>query len=126
MKRVPAYIGKGAAMCIRSASPSHGSSNGAAKSGSGGGGGGGRSGGGNISRYFDARGSEEELRPEETPPLPVRISVLLLTPSKLTLVSCQTPLVKSIVTQEDEHEAMEAMFQAQTANWEEAQKKMSQ
>ena len=46
--------------------------------------------------------------------------------SKLTLVFEQTPLAKSIVTQEDEDEAMAAMFQAQTANWEETQEKMSQ
>ena len=36
------------------------------------------------------------------------------------------PLASSVVTEEDEAAAMAAMFQAQTANWEEAQEKMSQ
>jgi len=33
---------------------------------------------------------------------------------------------KSVVTKDDEQAAMAAMFQAQTANWEETQEKMSQ
>jgi protein MPE1 len=37
----------------------------------------------------------------------------------------QTPVVSG-VTNEDEAAAMAAMFQAQTANWEETQEKMSQ
>ena len=36
------------------------------------------------------------------------------------------PFAGAVVTKEDEAEAMAAMFQAQTANWEEAQEKMSQ
>ena len=36
------------------------------------------------------------------------------------------PLAGSVVTEEDEAAAMAAMFQAQSANWEEAQEKMSQ
>lgn len=38
----------------------------------------------------------------------------------------QVPLAGAAVTPEDEAAAMAAMFQAQTANWEEAQEKMSQ
>ncbi|KAM5534666.1 hypothetical protein V8D89_011678 [Ganoderma adspersum] len=105
VKRVPARPGRGAARYLGAAAPSHGSSDGAGKSGSGGGGGW-RSGGGHISKRFDARESKEESRLAEKPSMPA-------------------PLAKSIVTQEDEDEAMAAMFQAQTASWEETQEKMS-
>ncbi|PIL25127.1 transcription factor [Ganoderma sinense ZZ0214-1] len=104
VKRVPARPGRGAARYLGAAAPSQGSSDGAGKSG--GGGGGWRSGGGNISKRFDAREPKDEPKPMERAPAPA-------------------PVVKSVVTQEDEAEAMAAMFQAQTANWEEAQEKMS-
>ncbi|KAI1793529.1 DWNN-domain-containing protein [Ganoderma leucocontextum] len=106
VKRVPARPGRGAARYLGAAAPSHGSSDGAGKSGSGGGGGW-RTGGGNMSKRFDAREPKEEPKPVERAPAP-------------------PPPVKSVVTQEDEDEAMAAMFQAQTASWEETQEKMSQ
>ena len=37
-----------------------------------------------------------------------------------------TPALQSAITQDDEAAAMEAMFKAQSANWEETQEKMSQ
>jgi len=42
------------------------------------------------------------------------------------LTSKQQPVLSSNIAKEDEQAAMAAMFQAQTANWEETQEKMSQ
>ena len=52
----------------------------------------------------------------------------VLGPLPLTIdaLAVQSDGLKSVVTKEDEQAAMAAMFQAQTANWEETQEKMSQ
>lgn len=42
------------------------------------------------------------------------------------LTVLQQPVISSNITKEDEQAAMAAMFQAQSANWEETQEKMSQ
>ncbi|OBZ73552.1 putative RING finger protein P8B7.15c [Grifola frondosa] len=61
---------------------------------------------GNISKRFDHKEVKEESAAAFPKPPPIT--------------------VKSAVTKEDEAAAMAAMFQAQTANWEETQEKMSQ
>ncbi|KAH9888987.1 DWNN domain-containing protein [Cubamyces lactineus] len=62
--------------------------------------------GGHMSKRFDFKESKEEPKPAEKPPAPA-------------------PVINNVVTKEDEAAAMAAMFQAQTANWEETQEKMS-
>ncbi|TBU27286.1 DWNN domain-containing protein [Dichomitus squalens] len=100
VKRVPARPGRGAARYLGTTGPAHGSSDPAGKSGAGGGGGGWRSGGGHMSKRFDGKEPKEEPKAVQKPPAPVPVP-------------------------QDEAEAMAAMFQAQTANWEETQEKMS-
>lgn len=63
-------------------------------------------GAGNISKRFDVK-SEREA------------------PSQVFKVTPAPPTLTSSVTKDDEAAAMAAMFQAQTANWEETQEKMS-
>ncbi|KAI0073516.1 DWNN-domain-containing protein [Panus rudis PR-1116 ss-1] len=61
---------------------------------------------GNMSKRFDGRDRDEHSNAQSSKPAP-------------------TP-VKTSITQDEEAAAMAAMFQAQTANWEETQEKMSQ
>ncbi|KAI0666821.1 DWNN domain-containing protein [Trametes maxima] len=107
VKRVPARPGRGSALRYLATSGATSAAADAAKSGGAGGGGNswGRP-GGHMSKRFDYKEPKEEARPAEKP-------------------STLAPAVPSVVTEEDEAAAMAAMFQAQTANWEEAQEKMS-
>ncbi|RPD64224.1 DWNN-domain-containing protein [Lentinus tigrinus ALCF2SS1-7] len=103
VKRVPARPGRGGvARYLGSAGPSQGSSDSSAK---GTGGGGNVWHRGNMSKRFDGKEPREEPRPAQQQPPPAPLP--------------------SGVANEDEAAAMAAMFQAQTANWEEAQEKMS-
>lgn len=74
-----------------------------------------------MSKRFDGK---------EEAPAPVKIQPVSETrgPRVLDSLPLQSApaSVKSAVTKEDEAAAMAAMFQAQTANWEETQEKMSQ
>jgi len=74
------------------------------------------SGKGSISRRFD---KEASSKPPTVRPPPFPTSTPLLTEAQ------QTP-VQSLGGKGDEAAAMAAMFQAQSANWEETQEKMSQ
>ncbi|OSD02923.1 DWNN-domain-containing protein [Trametes coccinea BRFM310] len=107
VKRVPARRGRNSALRYLATSGATSASNDAGKSsGSGGGNNWGRP-GGHMSKRFDYKGEpKEEPKAAEKPPPPA-------------------PIVNNVVTKEDEAAAMAAMFQAQTANWEETQEKMS-
>ncbi|KAI0794063.1 DWNN domain-containing protein [Fomes fomentarius] len=104
VKRVPSRPGRGSVGRYLGAGPAQASADSAGKSSAGGGSWHNRA-GGNMSKRFDGREPKEDAKTVERPPPPV---CLVLT------------------TPEDEAAAMAAMFQAQTANWEEAQEKMSQ
>ncbi|KAI0708834.1 DWNN domain-containing protein [Cerioporus squamosus] len=106
VKRVPARPGRGGvARYLGSAGgPSQANTDHSAK-GTGGGGNTWHRPGGHMSKRFDGREPKEEPKATQQPPQPVPLP--------------------SGVANEDEAAAMAAMFQAQTANWEEAQEKMS-
>ncbi|TFK78541.1 DWNN-domain-containing protein [Polyporus arcularius HHB13444] len=106
VKRVPARPGRGGvARYLGSAGgPSQANTDHSAK---GTGGGGNAWHRGNMSKRFDGREPKEELKTTQPQPPP------------------QPVPLPSGVANEDEAAAMAAMFQAQTANWEEAQEKMS-
>lgn len=74
---------------------------------------------GNISKRFDIKDEYASPTPK---PAPVRRKAS--SPLRQSYIFQVT--VKSAVTKDDEAAAMAAMFQAQTANWEETQEKMSQ
>lgn len=75
---------------------------------------------GAMSKRFDGK---EESPLSKTPTVRVSFTLIVLT----TLISLQqTSAAGSTAAQDDEQAAMAAMFQAQTANWEETQEKMSQ
>ncbi|KAI0741590.1 DWNN domain-containing protein [Daedaleopsis nitida] len=100
IRRVPARPGRGSA--ARYIAASGGMAQGSDAPGkSSTGGGSWHRGGGNMSRRFDHKENQEDSKLAEKPPPPVS------------------------ATPEDEAAAMAAMFQAQSANWEEAQEKMS-
>ncbi|EIW58798.1 DWNN-domain-containing protein, partial [Trametes versicolor FP-101664 SS1] len=107
VKRVPARPGRGSAQRYLATSGATGNSDGMSKaSGAPGGGNWGRP-GGHLSKRFDhnnPRDQKEEPKPAERPPPPAPMNI-------------NNP--------DDEAAAMAAMFEAQTANWEEAQEKMS-
>ncbi|KAI0644238.1 DWNN domain-containing protein [Trametes meyenii] len=105
VKRVPARPGRGSALRYLATSGAASATTDATKSGSTGGGGSswGRP-GGHMSKRFDYKEPKEEAKPADKP---------------------SAPVVPNVVTEEDEAAAMAAMFQAQTANWEETQEKMS-
>lgn len=84
---------------------------------------------GSMSRRFD--GKEESHTPSSVPvatsATPVRIQPRSQAPSQVFANDRQQqPVVSSNIAKEDEQAAMAAMFQAQSANWEETQEKMSQ
>lgn len=58
--------------------------------------------------------------------LPLSVYLLLSIVSTTSTLPQQTSAAGSAATKDDEQAAMAAMFQAQTANWEETQEKMSQ
>ncbi|KAI0774785.1 DWNN domain-containing protein [Trametes elegans] len=108
VKRVPARPGRGSALryLATSGAPS-GSADASGKNpGAGGSGSSWGRPGGHMSRRFDHKEFKEEPKLVEKPPPPA-------------------PAINNVVTEQDEAAAMAAMFQAQTANWEETQEKMS-
>ncbi|KAI8996331.1 DWNN domain-containing protein [Trametes punicea] len=109
VKRVPARPGRNSALrYLATSGATSASADGAAKlSGSAGGANGWGRPGGHMSKRFDHKEPKEEPKATEKPPPPA-------------------PVINNVVTKEDEAAAMAAMFQAQTANWEETQEKMSQ
>ncbi|KAI0350721.1 DWNN-domain-containing protein [Trametes cingulata] len=104
VKRVPARPGRGSALRYLATSGATSASADASKQSSGGNNWGRP--GGHMSKRFDNKEMKEEPKPAEKPPAPA-------------------PIINNVVTAEDEAAAMAAMFQAQTANWEETQEKMS-
>ncbi|KAI0816962.1 DWNN domain-containing protein [Trametes gibbosa] len=107
VKRVPARPGRGSVMRYLATSGATSANSDASSklAGAAGGGNWGRP-GGHLSKRFDHKDAKEEAKPVERPPF-------------------SAPPMTNVVTKEDEAAAMAAMFEAQTANWEEAQEKMS-
>ena len=83
---------------------------------------------GSMSKRFDGK-EDSHLSSSNIPgtksATSVRLLLLLFHRSRF-LTSKQQPVLSSNIAKEDEQAAMAAMFQAQTANWEETQEKMSQ
>jgi protein MPE1 len=83
---------------------------------------------GAMSKRFDVK--EEAAPPKALTPVRTRTQVNVPLANRRVLLSPQSgaaiPIPKNSVTKDDEAAAMAAMFQAQTANWEETQEKMSQ
>lgn len=80
---------------------------------------------GNISKRFDVVKAEKEAASSASKLTPVSAERCCFN-NFVCLIFPQPIQVKSAVTKDDEAAAMAAMFQAQTANWEETQEKMSQ
>lgn len=80
---------------------------------------------GHISKRFDSREKEKE-REESQKPVRVVSSGILGAITYPGRFSPFRKVLKSSVATDDEAAAMAAMFQAQSANWEETQEKMSQ
>jgi len=81
---------------------------------------------GSMSKRFDGK-EDSHLSFSNTPGTKSATSVRLLPFHRSRfLTSKQQPVLSSNIAKEDEQAAMAAMFQAQTANWEETQEKMSQ
>ncbi|KAI0334568.1 DWNN-domain-containing protein [Cubamyces sp. BRFM 1775] len=107
VKRVPARPGRTSALRYLATSGATSASDAAGKlSGPAGAGNNWGRPGGHMSKRFDFKDLKEEPKPAEKLPAPA-------------------PVINNVVTKEDEAAAMAAMFQAQTANWEETQEKMS-
>ena len=81
---------------------------------------------GSMSKRFDGK-EDSHLSSSNIPGTKSATSVRLpLLHKSRFLTSKQQPVLSSNIAKEDEQAAMAAMFQAQTANWEETQEKMSQ
>lgn len=80
-----------------------------------------------TSKRFDSREKERE---RDEPQKPVRVTsqipAIAYPVPGLTQDSSSRKVIKTSVATDDEAAAMAAMFQAQSANWEETQEKMSQ
>lgn len=126
VKRVFAKPGKGkAAMYIASASTSSSSATSDPSKATQGGSGSYAWHRGNISRRFDGKEepSPSASRPAASAPVSVGVNQSWYATGLSELIQVIKP---STITKDDEAAAMAAMFQAQTANWEETQEKMSQ
>jgi protein MPE1 len=82
---------------------------------------------GHTSKRFDSREKDKE---RDEPQKPVRVVAREILAAKHRVSVTHEPLsykvLKSLVATDDEAVAMAAMFQAQSANWEETKEKMSQ
>ena len=82
---------------------------------------------GAMSKRFDTK--EESMSPRASAPVRTRSKTNALAARRVLhspQSSTSVTIPKNSVTKDDEAAAMAAMFQAQTANWEETQEKMSQ
>jgi hypothetical protein len=81
---------------------------------------------GNISKRFDGKEESSTSASKATTPAPVSFPSLRQLIRTVSSGHAQVAIKPSNITGGDEAAAMAAMFQAQTANWEETQEKMSQ